>query len=212
MIPDSSMLGEFWLAVVAHLWQTTLVLLPLFILARAVRNAPARLANALWTIGLVKVFLPRAVVLPLARRTVFPFLERVMPFAFGSGASSVWLGRAYVVIDPTVLAISGRSNDLKLGAALLGLLTLAWIGGVVYLGIRWSRLRQTGASREAVPAAQVRGGLGVRVMEAAGYSPDRFRFGDAGRHRSPSPKDRDLRGYDRRADCIRAQGRPPPRE
>jgi TonB family protein len=166
MIPDSSVLGEFWLAVAAHLWQTTLVLLPLFLLARAMRNAPARLVNGLWTIGLVKVFLPLAVVLPLARRTVLPLLERLMPFAFSAGASSVWLGRAYAVMDPTVLAVTGRSTDQKLGAALLGLLTVAWIGGVVYLGVRWIRLRQAGESREAVPAAQVRDGSGVGVAEA----------------------------------------------
>ncbi|MFH1313177.1 MAG: M56 family metallopeptidase [Candidatus Eisenbacteria bacterium] len=160
MIPDSSLLGELWLAVAAHLWQTTLVLLPLFLLARAMRSAPARLVNGLWTIGLVKVLLP------LARRTVLPLLERVIPSVFGGGGSSAWLGHAYAVIDPTVLAVSGQSSGRWFGAALPGLLTGAWMGGAIYLGVRWARQRQAGGFVEAVSVAGVREELGHRVAEA----------------------------------------------
>jgi hypothetical protein len=53
VIPHIRLLEQFWLAIGAHLWQTTLVVLPLFLLARAMRNAPARLVNVLWSIGLV---------------------------------------------------------------------------------------------------------------------------------------------------------------
>jgi TonB family protein len=151
MVFDSDLLSQFWLAVVAHLWQTTLVLLPLFLLARVMRNAPARMVNALWTIGLLKVFLPLALLLPVGRRTIVPLLERLMPFAFGGGAASVWLGRASAVLDPAVLAVSGHSNDHSLAAGLLGFLTIAWVGCVVYLAVRWVRLGRLAGSPGAMP-------------------------------------------------------------
>ena len=151
MVLNGHLLSQFWLAVVAHLWQTTLVLLLLFLLARAMRNAPARLVNALWTIGLLKVFLPLALLVPLARRTMLPLLAGLMPFTFGGGAASVWLGRATAVLDPTVLVVSGNSNDGRLEAGILGLLVVAWAGGIAYLAVRWVRLARSAGSRGAVP-------------------------------------------------------------
>jgi TonB family protein len=163
MIPDSSLLTEFWFAVGVHLWQTTLVLIPLFFLARALKNAPARLVNGLWTVGLVKVFLPLAVVMPFARRTVLPLLQRLIPFGFGSGASEAWLGRAYAVLDPTVLTVAGQPGGRWIGTAVLVLLTAVWLTGAVYLGGRWMRLGQTRSAPDAVPFARAAADIRMRV-------------------------------------------------
>jgi TonB family protein len=48
----------FWTAVLTHLWQTTLVLIPLMLIARLMRNAPGAARHSLWTIALAKFFIP----------------------------------------------------------------------------------------------------------------------------------------------------------
>jgi hypothetical protein len=113
MIPDGHLLEQAWLAVVTHLWQTTLVLVPLFLLARALRNAPARLVNLLWTLGLVKVFLPLGVLEPLARKMVVPLMHWIAPASTGAYA---WVGRACAVLDPVVFSVHAgiRMQDLSL--------------------------------------------------------------------------------------------------
>ena len=55
MTTIDSLLGDFWLATVAHLWQSTLVLAAIFLLSRAMRSAPARLLQVLWWSALVKL-------------------------------------------------------------------------------------------------------------------------------------------------------------
>ena len=47
-----------WLGLAAHLWQTTIVLALLALVARLLRNAPARMLSTLWWIGVLKLFLP----------------------------------------------------------------------------------------------------------------------------------------------------------
>ncbi len=54
----TALLAPFWLGVLTHLWQTTLILLPLFLLGRAMRSAPARIIDLLWGFGLAKLLLP----------------------------------------------------------------------------------------------------------------------------------------------------------
>lgn len=48
----------FWTAMLVHLWQTTLVLALLWVLSRALKDAPAKLQATLWWIGVLKLFLP----------------------------------------------------------------------------------------------------------------------------------------------------------
>ena len=55
----------FWTGMLVHLWQTSLVLLVLFALSRALVNAPARLIAALWWIGVLKLFLPLSLFAPV---------------------------------------------------------------------------------------------------------------------------------------------------
>ena len=41
-------LGTLWMDVLRHLWQSALILLPLFVVARVLRTAPARWSHRLW--------------------------------------------------------------------------------------------------------------------------------------------------------------------
>ncbi len=58
-------LGVFWIEFLRHLWQSALVLLPLFLLAHVLRSAPARWSHRLWVAALAKLFIPLALFGPL---------------------------------------------------------------------------------------------------------------------------------------------------
>jgi len=75
----SHFLLSFWSAVLIHLWQTTLVVLPLFLLARGMRRAPARLTEVIWSLALVKLFLPLAVFSYPARELTWWLMDRMTP-------------------------------------------------------------------------------------------------------------------------------------
>lgn len=55
-----SVLSRFWLGMLTHLWQTTLILVLLFVVNLGMRRAPARLVHMVWISGLLKLFLPLA--------------------------------------------------------------------------------------------------------------------------------------------------------
>ena len=168
MMVDSELLGRFWLAIVIHLWQTTLVLVPLFLVARSMRNAPARIVNGIWTVGLLKVFVPVAVVVPMARRVLLPLLRRVLPSAFGGAGTPVWLERVHIAVDPTVLAVSGQVDGLEFAPALLGLATVVWVGGMIWLGVRWMRVsRPRSLASSAISVREAAQGLRKPVLSAA---------------------------------------------
>lgn len=59
-------LGALWIDVLRHLWQSALILLPLFLVARVLRTAPARWSHRLWLAALAKLFVPLAVFGPWA--------------------------------------------------------------------------------------------------------------------------------------------------
>jgi TonB family protein len=54
-------LVRLWTGVAVHLWQTSLVLAVVFLLARGMRSAPARGTQALWTAAFIKILLPVAI-------------------------------------------------------------------------------------------------------------------------------------------------------
>jgi TonB family protein len=137
MIPTGLMLEKIWLATATHLWQTTIVVLPLFLLARVLRNAPARLSNLLWTLGLVKLLVPLALLEPVARRIVLPVLERIMPSVFIGPA---WLNKASAVLDPGILIATGAPTGWSVGNVLLIGLTVAWGVGAGLITLRSVRL------------------------------------------------------------------------
>ena len=60
-----TLLETLWRETALHLWQTTLVLGVIALLARPLRFAPARYQHALWWIALVALVLPLTLVRPL---------------------------------------------------------------------------------------------------------------------------------------------------
>ncbi len=68
---DPLVIKEMWAAVATHLWQSTVVIAVLLLPYMLLRNGPARLRNMLWSIALIKLFLPLPLLVrlwePLAR-------------------------------------------------------------------------------------------------------------------------------------------------
>jgi len=52
----------FWHGMVEHLWQATLILALILIIERTLRGAPSRVIHTLWSIGLIKIFLPLSLI------------------------------------------------------------------------------------------------------------------------------------------------------
>ena len=135
-----------WLGVVSHLWQTTLVLTVLAVLALAMRRAPARLLNGLWWIGLAKLLLPVQLFAPALRRALASVLSRTDAAGFSLDGITVWLEKATPIVDP-VAAARARPDILNaLGAAGV-VLALLWTAGAVWFGLAWVR-----AARHPRPA------------------------------------------------------------
>jgi hypothetical protein len=61
MMSGDATLSALWTACLVHLWQTTLILAPVFILGRLARPAPGRLLDLMWWVALAKLLVPLAV-------------------------------------------------------------------------------------------------------------------------------------------------------
>jgi TonB family protein len=141
-------LGRFWLGVATHLWQTTLVLVPLFILAAGMRRAPARWLYALWALAFVKVLVPLAWCSGLATH-----LARTLGRGwFTEGQpGAVLLGAAAAVLNPIGdLSATGWRWGRGLTAALLALTAVWALRAALAL---WRLGREARASRrdEGIP-------------------------------------------------------------
>ncbi len=165
-----SFLATFWTAMAVHLWQSTLVLAALALLAGGLRRAPAAAVDRLWTLGLVKLFLPlgvfgagmEALLRGLGFRGVAP-----------ETAASAVLAPVAAVLDP------GPGLRIASGGTAGGVLvafTAIWLGGTVWILARL--LRDLGHARalptvspEALPAAPRR--RLAEALERAGIPADR---------------------------------------
>jgi TonB family protein len=173
VIPGSHLLEKFWLAMAAHLWQTTLVLAILFLLGWAMRRASGRLVNLLWGVGLLKVFLPLPVLGPLGDWTLRPILGEIIVSGDRTGTLVVWLERAAPILDPTVVVAGMQPGSLTSWNVFLTVLTVLWLFGVVWVGRRFLRreIRQARdpgftdceASQEAIRARLDLALAGTRV-------------------------------------------------
>ncbi len=128
----------FWLGVVSHLWQTTLVLAVLAALALAMRRAPARLLNGLWWIGLAKLLLPVQLLTPTLERALAPVLSRTNAAGLTLDGITVWLEKAAPIVDP-VAAARGDLTALNAIGATGAVLALLWAAGAVWFGLAWFR-------------------------------------------------------------------------
>ncbi len=104
MTAFGALLAELWTGLLTHLWQTTLVLLPLFLLGRFVRRAPGRLQEWLWYGALLKILVPAALLAGLAERTVAVVMPRLTPdrgLALLETVDRVWSTPERLVGAPT---------------------------------------------------------------------------------------------------------------
>lgn len=127
---------ELWRGVAAHLWQTTLVLLALLLIARAMNNAPARLRNALWWVGFAKIFMPLAL-LGHAGSLLIKALAGPAGASFSSRSIIVTLaGGASYIMEPGLLVIASRPGGKVAGHPLFTVITILWAAGAAYILMR----------------------------------------------------------------------------
>ncbi len=130
-------LMSLWLAVALHLWQTTLILLPIFLLARGMRSAPAGLLHVLWSLALAKLLLPAALLEDLGRPLAAWLPER----AAGAldGVTPYTLDAVRGVLDPT--RVIGHRWVAPSGplAWIVLLLTGLWLFGMLRMWVRLGR-------------------------------------------------------------------------
>ncbi len=154
-------LMEFWTATASHLWQSTLVLILLGLLALTLRKAPGRIRNGLWQIGLAKMAIPFSLFGWLFHK---PVLETV------SDSAAVVLVSGF--LNPMVL--SNPPATTGSGSILLVLVTALWAATALWLLVRgvagWTpkRYRQFIAPSDLDPAVRER--LMI-VLERTGMKP-----------------------------------------
>ncbi len=144
-IADS--LGTFWQGLFLHLWQSTLVILPLFLIGRLLRNAPARLIHLLWSLAMLKLFLPLAIFVPLTRS--------LMPVLPGAAADGIARGAAVAqpLLTPVLLVAEPSGGGMELAAPLILVGSLLWLLGVLAI---WRRLGlATEASSSAMEVSKI---------------------------------------------------------
>jgi TonB family protein len=144
-----------WRGMAVHLWQTSLVLLAIFSLGRAMRMAPARLAGALWWIGLAKLFLP----LPLLGRPGTSWTPDG-----GGGVSGLEV--MIVILDPGVWSRRAASPHLTPSAPAWSLLTLLWALGAAFVALRFVHGALRSRARVGVPVPEAGGEPGRRLRDA----------------------------------------------
>jgi len=149
-------MSALWLGVLAHLWQTTLVLLVLGALALLLRRAPARYQEWLWTAALVKLLVP----LPLVA-LFWPAFTR-LGYAVGQQETIgpaiktlSLLANPRVLWLPPVDATGADSLQPMLAAA-----TIGWGLGAVALLMFWCK-----RGRVSVPAGRMPWHGSAKVVE-----------------------------------------------
>jgi hypothetical protein len=137
-------LGPAWLAVAVHLWQTTLVLIPIFLLGRALRQAPPGFLHGLWSLGLLKLLIP----LSLFGGLMGSAMQRMHVLETMPVGAATW-DRLGVILDPTRVWLGGESGLAVPIALGLAVLTVGWV-----LGVGWSLtklVRDALALRRSLP-------------------------------------------------------------
>jgi len=162
---DPQVLRQLWVAVATHLWQSTLViavLLPPYLL---LRNGPARLKNMLWTIVLIKLFLPLPLLVKLWRPLaahVFPALPSFLLGAFGSGLA----GKVTYILDPAGFGVTSIQAAESGSGALYVTFSIAWLFGAGWLAFSWARQTRAPGLKGGTPVARANPRLKTRMLAA----------------------------------------------
>jgi beta-lactamase regulating signal transducer with metallopeptidase domain len=159
----SEFLGKLWVVLGTHLWQTSLVLVVLFAVARVMRRAPAGFLNSLLWIGLAKLFIP----LPLLKDLVGGAVDATIRTASSAGiavktAVPLLEGTA-AVLDP-VRAVLGTDRLLTDGLPVT--LTALWAAGAVIMVTVWLLNARPRKRPETVPMSEAPSELHRRLAAA----------------------------------------------
>lgn len=131
-------MSALWMGVLAHLWQTTLVLALVAALALLLRRAPARYQEGLWAAGLLKLVVP----LPLLA-AFWPALRRLASTAGQQETIGPAIKTLSALTNPEMLwTPSTAGADGGLASMVFVAVTGLWVIGVgVLLAVGWRRSR-----------------------------------------------------------------------
>jgi TonB family protein len=129
-------LGLFWFELLRHLWQSALVLAPLFLVAHVLRSAPARWSHRLWVAALAKLFVPLALLGPLVGAAAQRALSGTALSPDGSGLDGFRVLVTVIGAD----SVPGASRVIdRFPAPFFTLCTLTYLAIAFWLIVRTSR-------------------------------------------------------------------------
>ncbi len=144
-------LPALWAAVLTHLWQTTLVLGPVLILSPLLRRLPARWGELVWSLALLKLMVPAALLVDWLQEIPRHLALLVSPrqllagMALGDRVNPVWTAPE-IILQGGDAGGSGWSLPPTVALPLAALLTSVWLAGalvvLVRLQVRWEQARE----------------------------------------------------------------------
>jgi len=153
------LLGPVWSAALVHLWQTTLVWVALFAVARGLRRAPAGVTQTIWGLALVKLLVP-----------VQPMADLAARFFSQSGAEPLVIPLSVqAVLEPELLA--GASSGIDATGVGLLVLTILWAAGFAAGIVRLLRDMQRDAAVTVFGAGKLDSKERDRVTQALSGTP-----------------------------------------
>ncbi len=165
MTAIGAMIHQFWFGMATHLWQSTLVIAFVAVIALMIRrSAPARFLNALWWAGLLKLFLPLPLLSEPVRRLISLALTGRSGAEAGVTALPSMLIRASGVLEPVTKPAASIIAGLSDGHLLL--ITVVWTVTAATLILTWI-IR---APKRIVPASCIDAHCSRRLSKAMEYS------------------------------------------
>ena len=170
--------GLMWVELLRHLWQSALVLAPLFLVAHVLRSAPARWSHRLWVAALAKLFIPLAVFGPLVGAAWQRLFAGATVPADAGGLDGF---RVFVTVLGATSGTAASRAIERFPAPFFMSCTVAYVGLACWLMARTSR--DLFAARRLTRAAlAVEGERGTKLdtaARAAGIPTERVVVSDA---------------------------------
>ena len=160
---SSELLGRLWVVLGTHLWQTSLMLVALFAVARLMKRAPAAFLNSLFWIGLARLFIP----LPLLRSLVGGAVDAAIRAASSAGVvvrSTIPIVEGTAAVLDPVRAVLG--TDRLLTGALPVTLTVLWATGAVIIAATWLLNARPWERTAVMPMSEAPHGLRRRLARS----------------------------------------------